>query len=330
MSECQGRVVQSSVASRILVIDDEAAVRESVCGVLSDLGYIVAEAGDGVAGVDSLRSSAADAVVMDIYMPVRDGFETIRELRRGIHALNEEGRARLLASFETVDKNFRELFSALFEGGEARLELTEADDPLAAGLEVYAKPPGKRPHTLSLRAGIVSFDALRESLKATPLAAELDEDERPRDEGRLPPRAWRVSRTAPRRLVSHVGTVDRDMVPAFLAHYTSLGVTQFHVILHGPAAARRALRAALATHPVHVEDEWDGAFEGLRGRWLRWCTRDGLVPTGAERAESEKARAENEKARAGAAEAEAERERERAARLAARLRALGVDPESDS
>src|SRR6267142_1937460 len=80
--EGQRRMVQSSAASRVLVIDDEAAVRASVCGILSDVGYIVAEAGDGVAGVDSLRSSAADAVVMDIYMPQQDGFETIRELRR--------------------------------------------------------------------------------------------------------------------------------------------------------------------------------------------------------------------------------------------------------
>jgi len=80
--EAQHRMVRSAAASRVLVIDDEAAVRASVCGVLSDVGYIVAEAGDGVAGVDSLRSNAADAVVMDIYMPLRDGFETIRELRR--------------------------------------------------------------------------------------------------------------------------------------------------------------------------------------------------------------------------------------------------------
>ena len=75
-------MTDNSLASRVLVIDDEAAVRESVCGILSDVGYVVAEAGDGVAGVESLRSHAADAVVMDIYMPLRDGFETIRELRR--------------------------------------------------------------------------------------------------------------------------------------------------------------------------------------------------------------------------------------------------------
>ncbi len=77
----------------------------------------------------------------------------IRQLRRAIHTLNDEGRARLIASFEVVDRNFRQLFSTLFEGGEARLELTQAEDPLASGLEVHAKPPGKRPHTLSLLSG---------------------------------------------------------------------------------------------------------------------------------------------------------------------------------
>jgi chromosome segregation protein len=77
----------------------------------------------------------------------------IRQLRRAIHTLNDEGRARLLASFEVVDRNFRQLFSTLFEGGEARLELIQAEDPLASGLEVHAKPPGKRPHTLSLLSG---------------------------------------------------------------------------------------------------------------------------------------------------------------------------------
>lgn len=66
--------------------------------------------------------------------------------------------------------------------------------------------------------------------------------------------------------------------------------------------------------------EWDGVFEGLQGRWLRWCTRDGrVVPTGAERAEAAEARAGIAEARAGTAEARAER-------LAVRLRELGIDP----
>jgi chromosome segregation protein len=77
----------------------------------------------------------------------------IQRLRRGIQSLNHEGRERLLASFEKVNANFQQLFSKLFEGGEARLTLTESEDPLEAGLEIYARPPGKRLQSLSLLSG---------------------------------------------------------------------------------------------------------------------------------------------------------------------------------
>jgi chromosome segregation protein len=77
----------------------------------------------------------------------------IERLRRGISTLNREGRERLLESFERVNKNFQELFTKLFEGGEAKLTFTESEDPLEAGLEIYARPPGKRLQTLSLLSG---------------------------------------------------------------------------------------------------------------------------------------------------------------------------------
>ncbi|MBV9692399.1 MAG: AAA family ATPase [Alphaproteobacteria bacterium] len=77
----------------------------------------------------------------------------IERLRRGIATLNREGRERLLESFERVNKNFQELFTKLFEGGEAKLTFTESEDPLEAGLEIYARPPGKRLQTLSLLSG---------------------------------------------------------------------------------------------------------------------------------------------------------------------------------
>jgi DNA-binding response OmpR family regulator len=70
------------MAHRVLVIDDEAAIRAALCATLGDAGYAVSEARDGIEGVETLRSDPADAVVMDIYMPLKDGFETIRELRR--------------------------------------------------------------------------------------------------------------------------------------------------------------------------------------------------------------------------------------------------------
>jgi chromosome segregation protein len=77
----------------------------------------------------------------------------IQRLRRGIQSLNHEGRERLLESYEKVNTNFQLLFSKLFEGGEAKLTLTESEDPLEAGLEIYARPPGKRLQSLSLLSG---------------------------------------------------------------------------------------------------------------------------------------------------------------------------------
>ena len=77
----------------------------------------------------------------------------IAKLRQGIAEINREGRERLLASFEAVDQHFRQLFASLFGGGRAHLTLTESNDPLQAGLEIMASPPGKRLQILSLLSG---------------------------------------------------------------------------------------------------------------------------------------------------------------------------------
>jgi chromosome segregation protein len=82
-----------------------------------------------------------------------DLVEAIKRLRQGIQSLNREARERLLASFEIVNGHFKRLFVELFGGGEAALHLIESDDPLEAGLEIIAKPPGKKPQTLSLLSG---------------------------------------------------------------------------------------------------------------------------------------------------------------------------------
>ncbi len=82
-----------------------------------------------------------------------DLLKAIDKLRRGISELNREGRQRLLASFEEVNKHFQALFVQLFGGGRAHLELTDSDDPLEAGLEIMASPPGKRLQVLSLLSG---------------------------------------------------------------------------------------------------------------------------------------------------------------------------------
>ena len=82
-----------------------------------------------------------------------DLVEAIKKLRTGIQSLNKEARERLLTSFETVNAHFKRLFTELFGGGQAELTLIESDDPLEAGLEIIAKPPGKKPQTLSLLSG---------------------------------------------------------------------------------------------------------------------------------------------------------------------------------
>ncbi|SDA35297.1 chromosome segregation SMC family protein [Sphingomonas sp. NFR15] len=77
----------------------------------------------------------------------------VNRLRGSIGTLNREGRQRLLAAFEAVDTHFRRLFTTLFNGGQAHLELVDSDDPLEAGLEIMAQPPGKKLQSLTLLSG---------------------------------------------------------------------------------------------------------------------------------------------------------------------------------
>ncbi|MEI8396626.1 MAG: chromosome partitioning protein ParA, partial [Rhodospirillaceae bacterium] len=77
----------------------------------------------------------------------------IARLRHGISTLNKEARERLLASFQIVNGHFQDLFVKMFGGGRAHLELTEAEDPLEAGLEIFASPPGKKLQILTLLSG---------------------------------------------------------------------------------------------------------------------------------------------------------------------------------
>ena len=77
----------------------------------------------------------------------------IAKLRDGIDELNAEGRERLVAAFDIINDNFKSLFEALFGGGQAELKLVESDDPLEAGLEIFACPPGKRLSVMSLMSG---------------------------------------------------------------------------------------------------------------------------------------------------------------------------------
>ena len=82
-----------------------------------------------------------------------DIIEAIKKLRLAIQSLNREGRERLLAAFDVVNGHFQKLFSHLFGGGTAELQLIESEDPLEAGLEILARPPGKKPQTMTLLSG---------------------------------------------------------------------------------------------------------------------------------------------------------------------------------
>jgi chromosome segregation protein len=82
-----------------------------------------------------------------------DVIEAIRKLRQAIQNLNREGRDRLLAAFDVVNGHFQRLFTHLFGGGTAELQLIESEDPLEAGLEILARPPGKKPQTMTLLSG---------------------------------------------------------------------------------------------------------------------------------------------------------------------------------
>ena len=82
-----------------------------------------------------------------------DLVSAIARLRQGIQSLNREGRERFLVAFEQVSTHFQQLFTKLFGGGKAELRLTESEDPLEAGLEIHASPPGKKLQVMSLLSG---------------------------------------------------------------------------------------------------------------------------------------------------------------------------------
>ncbi len=82
-----------------------------------------------------------------------DVISAINKLRSAIGSLNREARQRLLGAFDTVNQNFISLFTTLFGGGQAELRLTDSEDPLEAGLEIFARPPGKRTQVMSLLSG---------------------------------------------------------------------------------------------------------------------------------------------------------------------------------
>ena len=111
---------------------------------------------DGMGPVNLLaeqESAEVEARLAGLEHERADLTAAIAQLRRGIATLDQEGRKRLVAAFEQLDGHFRELFSRLFGGGKAALAWSEDGDPLEAGLDILASPPGKRLGSLSLLSG---------------------------------------------------------------------------------------------------------------------------------------------------------------------------------
>ena len=108
----------------------------------------------GAVNLRADEEAAEVATQLETLIAERDDLvQAINKLRGAISSLNREGRQRLLDAFGTVNEKFGELFTTLFGGGKAELQLIESDDPLEAGLEIIANPPGKKPTTLSLLSG---------------------------------------------------------------------------------------------------------------------------------------------------------------------------------
>ncbi len=83
----------------------------------------------------------------------KDLVTAIIKLKESINELNQKGRERLLEAFEKVNRKFNEVYTKLFNGGNAKLELVDSDDPLEAGLELLVSPPGKRLQSITLLSG---------------------------------------------------------------------------------------------------------------------------------------------------------------------------------
>ena len=100
-----------------------------------------------------IEEKEIETLIEEIELEKNDLEQAIEKLRLAINKINSEGKNRLLSAFEKVNKNFSDLFKKLFNGGEAKLELVKSDDPLQTGLEIFARPPGKKLSNISLLSG---------------------------------------------------------------------------------------------------------------------------------------------------------------------------------
>ena len=171
--EARAAALARAEASAIALTEAEERIREEAevepVALAAELGEVNGTVGETEAEIHRLRRAreALGAVNLRAEEDARtlaaeqetltteraDLDAALVKLRSGIAALNREGRERLLAAFDQVNQNFRQLFTHLFGGGEADLVMVESDDPLEAGLEIMCQPPGKKLSVLSLLSG---------------------------------------------------------------------------------------------------------------------------------------------------------------------------------
>ena len=146
--ECPPPVLPEKLNFDEEVVDDASTESNRLDRLQNErerIGPVNLIAADELAELEAQQSaSAAESEELSL---------AINRLRGSIGSLNREGRARLLTAFEAVDGHFRRLFSTLFNGGQAHLALIDSDDPLEAGLEIFAQPPGKKLQSLTLLSG---------------------------------------------------------------------------------------------------------------------------------------------------------------------------------
>ncbi|MEX2648098.1 MAG: chromosome partitioning protein ParA, partial [Alphaproteobacteria bacterium] len=198
--------------------DAEASVQE----LAAKLQRMMRER-DGMGPVNLRAELEADEVdrQLTVMTAERGDLEAaIARLRRGIAELNREGRERLSAAFDVIDGHFQGLFARLFGGGEAHLELIDAEDPLEAGLEIVASPPGKKLQTLSLLSGgeqaLTALALIFAQFQTNPApVCVLDEVDAPLDDANV------------------------DRFCSMLAEMAHQGATRFLVITHHPMTMAR-------------------------------------------------------------------------------------------
>jgi len=100
-----------------------------------------------------IEESEIQSLIDELELEKNDLVDALSKLRQAINKINHEGKNRLISAYEKVNKNFSDLFKKLFNGGEAKLELVKSDDPLQTGLEIFARPPGKKLSNISLLSG---------------------------------------------------------------------------------------------------------------------------------------------------------------------------------